>query len=110
MTPKQIEKFRLSLLANDSWLNVATMDHTIKALMHHLKPQMLHKVDELTGIKKGDTLMITGDDKIRKLLKVQAIKVSEHGTEVIIDKKWNRFFNLDMYITGASWVKDLYIL
>ena len=44
-------------------------------------------------------------------VKAQIVKVSESdGTEIIFDKKMNRFFNLGMYLKGSSWVKELKVV
>jgi len=67
----------------------------------------LKDVKTLTDIKQGDTIIITGDVLKNEPFKAQIVKVSEtDGTEIIFDKKMNRFFNLGMYIEGKSWVKD----
>lgn len=68
-------------------------------------------VKELTDIKQGDTLIITGDTLKNEPVKAQIVKVSENdGTEIIFDKKMNRFFNLGMYLNGKSWVKELKVV
>ena len=67
----------------------------------------LKDVKTLTDIKQGDTIIITGDVLKNEPFKAQIVKVSEtDGTEIIFDKKMNRFFNLGMYLEGKSWVKD----
>jgi hypothetical protein len=71
----------------------------------------LKDVTTLTDIKQGDTLIITGDTLKNESVKAQMVKVSANdGTEIIIDKKKNRFFNLGMYLEGKSWVKELKVL
>ena len=68
-------------------------------------------VKEITDIKKGDTLIITGATLKNEPVKAQIVKVSENdGTEIIFDKKMNRFFNLGMYLKGSSWVKELKVV
>ena len=67
----------------------------------------LKEVKTLTDIKQGDTLIITGDTLKNEPVKAQIVKVTERdGTEIIFDKKNNRFFNLGMFLEGKSWVKD----
>jgi hypothetical protein len=69
------------------------------------------KVEKLTDIKEGDTICITGNYLINELFKVKKVKVSKtDGTEVIFDMKNNRFFNVQMYLDGKSWVKDVVII
>jgi NAD-dependent SIR2 family protein deacetylase len=71
----------------------------------------LKTVETLTDIKQGDTLIITGDTLKNEPVKAQIVKVSENdGTEIIFDKKMNRFFNLGMYLKGSSWVKELKVV
>jgi Icc-related predicted phosphoesterase len=67
----------------------------------------LKDVKTLNDIKQGDTIIITGDILTNEPFKVQTVKVTEQdGTEIIFDKKMNRFFNLEMYLNGKSWVKE----
>lgn len=71
----------------------------------------LKDVKTIDDIKSGDTLIITGDTLVNECIKSVTVKVSRSdGTEVIIDKKQNRYFNLGMYLEGKSWVKELKIL
>lgn len=71
----------------------------------------LKTVETLTDIKQGDTLIITGYTLKNEPVKAQIVKVSENdGTEIIFDKKMNRFFNLGMYLKGSSWVKELKVV
>jgi Icc-related predicted phosphoesterase len=68
-------------------------------------------VKTITDIKEGDMLIITGDTLKNEPVKVQIVKVSiNNGTEIIFDKKMNRYFNLGMYLQGDSWVKELKII
>lgn len=68
-------------------------------------------VKELTDIKKGDIIIITGDTLKNEPVKVQMVKVSDSdGTEIIFNKKMNKFFNLGMYLKGNSWVKELKVI
>ena len=71
----------------------------------------LKTVDNINSIQEGDMLIITGDKLINEPVKAQIVKVSKiAGTEIIFDKKMNRFFNLGMYLKGESWVKEVCIL
>lgn len=71
----------------------------------------LLNVTTLNDIKTGDTLIITGDSLVNEPVKNVTVKITPHdGTEVIISKKENRFFNLGMYLKGKSWVKEVKIL
>lgn len=63
----------------------------------------LKQVKTLTDIKQGDTILITGDSLKNEPFKAQIVKVSEtDGTEIIFDKKMNRFFNLGMYLKNRA--------
>ena len=69
------------------------------------------KVEKLTDIKEGDIICVTGDILNAEPFKVQMVKVSEtDGTEIIFDKKRNRYFNLEMYLEGKSWVKEVVVI
>jgi hypothetical protein len=71
----------------------------------------LKEVATITDITRGDTIIITGSNLINEAVKVQEVKVTERdGTEIIFDKKNNRFFNLGMYLEDKSWVKECKIL
>lgn len=71
----------------------------------------LKKVKMITDIKQGDTLILTGGILKNEPVKAQVVKVtSNDGTEIIFDKKMNRFFNLGMYLEGKSWVKDVRVV
>jgi len=62
---------------------------------------------EIDQIKVGDALLIGDGNKVTAE-KAQRVKVSElDGTEVILDKKQNRYFNVGMYLEGKSWVKNV---
>ncbi|NQY31340.1 MAG: hypothetical protein HRT69_17980 [Flavobacteriaceae bacterium] len=70
----------------------------------------LEKVTKINQIKKGDTLIITGDTLKNEQIKAQIVKVSADGTEIIFNKRQNKFFNLGMFLSGNSWVKELSIV
>jgi hypothetical protein len=71
----------------------------------------LKEVKTIDDIKQGDMLIITGDTLKNEPVKAQIVKVTPNdGTEVIIDKKMNRYFNLGMYLKGESWVKEVKII
>ena len=71
----------------------------------------LKEVKTITDIKQGDTLIVTGDTLKNEPVKAHIVKVTPiDGTEIIIDKKQNRFFNLGMYLEGKSWVKDVKVV
>jgi hypothetical protein len=71
----------------------------------------LKEVKTLNDIKKGDRLIITGDSLVNEPVTVAEVKISDtDGIEVIFDKRKNRYFNLGMYLTGKSWVKEVKII
>ena len=71
----------------------------------------LKEVKTITDIKQGDTLIVTGVTLKNEPVKAQIVKVTPNdGTEIIIDKKQNLFFNLGMYLEGKSWVKEVKVV
>lgn len=67
----------------------------------------LTKTDQ---IRPGDTLLISDGKAITPAVALK-VKVSEYdGTEVIFDVKRNKFFNVGMYLAGASWAKDVRVV
>ena len=75
----------------------------------------LKKVTRIDEIRSGDSLVIFGDfgsdEPGCQMRTVDSVKVTEQdGTEVIIDRKMNSFFNLGMYLGGKSWVKKLFLV
>lgn len=67
----------------------------------------VHEIETINDIKEGDIIIISGDMYDRHPVKVPMVKVSESdGTEIIIDKKKNHYFNLQMFLQGSSWVKE----
>lgn len=55
----------------------------------------LKDVKTLTDIKMGDTLIISGDTMKNEAVKVEVVKISDSdGTEIIFDRRQNRFFQL----------------
>jgi hypothetical protein len=61
-------------------------------------------------IRPGDTLLISDGKTITPATAIK-VKVSDFdGTEVIFDEKRNKFFNVGMYLEGASWAKDVRVV
>ena len=68
-------------------------------------------VTTLNDIKPGDNLVISGDGVDFQFFKVKKVKVTEiDGTEIILDIRKNKFFNLGMYLEGKSWVRKLVVI
>lgn len=71
----------------------------------------LQKVKKITDIKDGDTIIINGGEYKCDMFKNVLVKVTEKdGTEIILNKRRNIFFNLQMHLDKCSWVKEVYIL
>jgi hypothetical protein len=74
----------------------------------------LRSVNTLTDIKKGDKLIINGrfnEGDTIQLHKVLDVKVTTNdGTEIILRKKGNLYFNLGMYLRQGSWVNEVCII
>lgn len=70
----------------------------------------IEQVTKVDQIKEGDLLLISDGNEITHA-KAQKVKVTDHdGTEVIFDKRKNKYFNVGMYLNGESWVKDVCIV
>jgi len=68
------------------------------------------RVTKIDQIKRGDTILIS-DGTVLKTVRAMKVKVSEEdGVEVIFNLRQNKYFNVDMYLNGKSWVKDMRIL
>ena len=70
----------------------------------------LEKVTKIDQIKKGDHIIICGAGLVNHSAKVEIVKVSKDGTEIIFNKGKNVFINLTMFLKGESWCKELAIL
>ncbi|CAL2077590.1 conserved protein of unknown function [Tenacibaculum sp. 190524A02b] len=70
----------------------------------------LEPVTQIDQINQGDTLIITGHTLKNEPVKAEIVKISRDGTEIIFNKKRNKFFNLGMFLEGRSWVKELAII
>lgn len=70
----------------------------------------LEPVTTIDQIKKGDTLIITGDTLKNEPVKALMVIVNEDSTEIVFNKRLNKYFNLGMYLEGKSWIKELAIL
>lgn len=71
----------------------------------------LTPVTTIADIKIGDKIIISGKEYDGEPFRVQNVKVSDRdGTEIIINKKMNIYFNLGMYLKGESWVNECQIL
>ena len=65
-------------------------------------------VKSLDDIHKGDLIIVKGVDYDMIPIKVPFVKRTEKdGTEVILNKRKNHYFNLGMYLEGKSWVKEV---
>lgn len=65
-------------------------------------------INNITDINQGDTLIITGSGLENEVVKAEIVKVSDNdGTEIIFNRRLNKYFNLGMYLEGRSWVKEV---
>ena len=70
----------------------------------------IEQVTRTDQIRPGDVLLIS-DGRTITPTTAKKVKVSDFdGTEVIFDEKRNKFFNVGMYLEGASWAKDVRIV
>ena len=71
----------------------------------------LKDIKTISDVKKGDTIVITGNDMCNEAVKIQDILVSKvYGTEIVFDSTRNGYFNLNMYLENKSWVKECKVL
>jgi acyl CoA:acetate/3-ketoacid CoA transferase alpha subunit len=71
----------------------------------------IEKVVNRNQIQDGDTLIVEGFEAEPIVFKNVTVKRSEtDGTEIILKKKGNIYFNLDMYLKGTSYIQDVYII
>lgn len=69
----------------------------------------LETLEQLFNLKKGDLVIAEWRDPTS----VIAYKI--HGlilnnTEVLLDKKMNKYFIIDLYLKGESFVKEAYLV
>lgn len=80
---------------------------------------LLKYVHEVSDIKDGDNLLIyhtspDGNDGTKpdvdlyKNVKIQILDSGSH--EVILEPKNNKYFNLNMYLIGKSWIKQVFVI
>lgn len=77
----------------------------------------MKRLESIEQIKVGSFLKIEGktDKNSYKRISVKIIKKCEDLSgniwyEVIINKTKNRYFNFDMYLSGKSWAKNIFLL
>lgn len=71
-------------------------------------------VSNLGQLEAGQLILIEHNHDRKTVVSPAVVqKVLNSGTkqeEVIIDMKWNSFFNVHMYLEGESWVKNVQII
>ena len=70
---------------------------------------IIEKITAETELKSGDLLLIAIDTgvaayTIKQILQLVGMR------EVILNRRKNTYFNLEMYLAGESWVKDARIV
>ena len=71
---------------------------------------IFEKLEKIDQIKQFDNLVISDGVSII-LAKANVIKISDYdGTEVIFDVRYNKYFNVGMYLDGKSWAKEIFII
>jgi len=61
-------------------------------------------------IKTGDLLIISdGETVINATAKIVQV-TDRDGTEIIFNKKKNKYFNVGMYLAGKSWAKSVFVV
>lgn len=71
---------------------------------------IFEKLEKIDQIKQFDNLVISDGVSIT-LAKANVIKISDYdGTEVIFDVRYNKYFNVGIYLDGKSWAKEIFII
>jgi hypothetical protein len=66
------------------------------------------QIDTITQPQKGDLVLIQGTITVDRVepYRVAEVKETPDGTEIILNKKRNVWFNWGTYMSGKSWVTD----
>lgn len=67
----------------------------------------LTQVTSLGFLKAGDVVLIDDGKNTFPACVKEVINSKADGEEVILTKSSNKFFNVDMYLDGKSWVKNV---
>ena len=68
----------------------------------------IKEIARLTYLKKGDSLIISGEGFINEVVAVYDVKSLKHGAiEIILDEKSRRVINIGWFLEGRSWVKKV---
>ena len=71
----------------------------------------IEQLKERGQIKKGDLLLISdGKEIIQAKAEIVLVPIGLNREEIVFNKKKNLYFNVDMYLNGESWVKDVRIV
>lgn len=66
----------------------------------------LTRIDQITA---GDALLISDGRRIIATT-AKIVLVQDNRTEVIFNKRQNKYFNVGMYLSGESWAKDVRVV
>lgn len=68
----------------------------------------LTRIDQ---IKPGDALLISDGERVISTTAKLVLDVGGSvGTEVVFNRKRNKYFNVGMYLSGRSWAKDVRVV
>lgn len=71
----------------------------------------INPVEHRDDIRKGDILLIDDGKVIQSATAKRIIDlIDPEEREVVFNVRKNRYFNVDMYLRGESWVKDVRIV
>lgn len=76
----------------------------------------MKRLEAISEVEEGSRLKIVGkcekdnydDVTVKRIIHCENSK--RVWDEILLCKKNNYFFNVDMYLRGASWAQDVYIL
>jgi hypothetical protein len=74
----------------------------------------LQPVTELGQLKVGDLILIEHQHQNKMVVSPATVRVVlQSGTvdeEIVICKKYNKYFRMEMYLDGESWVKNMQVV
>lgn len=70
---------------------------------------ILTKLRDYGQIKEGDALLIFDGKKVNSFHAMEVLHEGTDKEEVVVDQGRNKYFIVDLYLTGESWAKRVCI-
>jgi hypothetical protein len=73
---------------------------------------LIRKIEITDKIEKGTLLLVQGSatPTVAAYRVHSIVTVADKAKEVILHRRTNTYFNIDMYFEGKSWAKDVRIV